>query len=173
MSTATPTEARAPDRYLRWALLLAAGIATLSALTDLPAVFAVDYQQPTALLRFAQALLAVKLLIAPFVAGFAFYCALKRRLRAATLALAALLLLTWLLDDATSIAIHGPALALSFDGILIGARQFAYPLFALAGGWLAYRDRRPGLAGLLVCLPWVITWVGFVNFSVAVLLNGF
>jgi hypothetical protein len=161
------------NRNLHLGLVVIAAVTTLGAVTDLPGVFVADYNEGTAPLRIAQVLVAVKLVLAPIIAGAALYFAVKVRLRAATLALAALLLVNWLLDDVPSMAIHGPDLALNFAGFAVGAREFAFPLLGLAGGLLAWGDRSPGLAGLLVCLPTLINWVGFLIFASAILVNGF
>ena len=70
-------------------LIIVAASEALGTLTSLPGIvifFTDDF--PTALLRFAQGLLSVKLALAPFVAMPAFMFALKSRLREATLALA-------------------------------------------------------------------------------------
>jgi hypothetical protein len=83
------------------------------------------------------------------------------------------LLLTWLLDDTTTLAIHGLELQASFIGIALLAHQFVNPLLALAGGWLALKDRRPVLAALLVCVPTFFYWVGVALFTVPIMIYGF
>ena len=174
--TTEPTAARLPPphRWLQNLLIVVAASEALGTLTSLPGIvifFTDDF--PTALLRFAQALLSVKLALAPFLAVPAFMFALKGRLREATLALAALLLLTWLLDDTTSFAIHGFEFAANLIGITVFARYFVFPVLALAGGWLALKDRRPWLAALLVCAPTIFYWVGVAIFAVTMMIYGF
>jgi hypothetical protein len=174
MTIAADAQARPPGRWLQTLLIVVAAGEALGALSDIPGVivvFTVDF--PTALLHFAQVLLSVKYALAPFISVPAFIFAVKGRLRAATLALAALLLLTWLLDDTTSLAIHGPELSASFGGTIVFAHHFVFPVLALAGGGFALNDRRPGLAALLVTLPTMFNWVGFVIFAIAILINGF
>jgi hypothetical protein len=163
-----------PHRWLRILLIVVAAAEALGTLTSLPGItLFFTEQHPTALLRFAQGLLSVKLALAPFVAVPAFMFALKGRLREATLALAALLLLTWLLDDTTTFAIHGFEFAGGLVGITLFARNFVFPVLALAGGWLAFKDRRPGLAALLVSVPTIFYWVGVAIFTVTIMIYGF
>jgi hypothetical protein len=174
MTTTAETQARAPQRRLQILLIVVAAAEALAALSSLPGVavyFMDDF--PTAQLRFAQGLLSVKYALAPFLAVPAFNFAVKGRLREATLALAGLLLLTWLLDDTMSLAIHGPELSASFGGAIVFAHHFVFPVLALAGGWLALKHRRPALAALLVTLPTVFTSVGFVIFAIVMLIHGF
>jgi hypothetical protein len=84
-----------------------------------------------------------------------------------------LLLLSWLLDDTTTLAIHGLALQASFIGIALLAHQFVNPLLALAGGWLALKERRPVLAALMVSAPTIFYWVGVAIFAVSIFIYGF
>jgi hypothetical protein len=163
-----------PHRQLQNLLIVVAAAEALGALFSLPGIvvaFTDDF--PTALLRFAQGLLSVKLALAPFLAVPAFMFAWKGRLREATLALAALLLLTWLLDDTTSFAIHGFEFKAGLVGITVFARYFVFPVLALAGGWLALKDRQPWLAALLVCAPTIFYWVGVAIFAVGMMIYGF
>jgi hypothetical protein len=163
-----------PPRWLRILLIVVTASEALDTLTSLPGIvlfFTEDY--PTALLRFAQGLLSVKLALAPFIAVPGLIFALKRRLRETTLALAALLLLTWLLDDTTTFAIHGFEFAAGLVGITLFARNFVFPVLALAGGWLAFKVRRPVLAALLVCVPTIFYWVGVAIFTVNIAIYGF
>jgi hypothetical protein len=163
-----------PHRWLQILLIVVTASEAIGALGSLPgiALFFTE-QQPTPLLRFAQGLTSVKLALAPFIAVAGVVYAVKGRLREATLALAALLLLTWLLDDTTTLAIHGLALQASFIGIALLAHQFVNPLLALAGGWLALNNRRPLLAALMVSAPTVFYWIGVAVFAVAIITYGF
>ena len=174
--TADTTAARLPPphRWLRILLIVVTVAEALGTLTSLPGIMLFFTENhPTALLRFAQGLLSVKLALAPFVAVPGFIFAWKGRLREATLALAALLLLTWLLDDTTTFAIHGFEFAGGLVGITLFARYFVFPLLALAGGWLALKDRRPWLAALLVSAPTIFYWIGVAIFTVTIMIYGF
>ncbi len=174
MTISAETQARAPTERLRILLIVVAAAEALGALSNLPGIVAPYLDDvPTGFLLFAQILLSVKFALAPFLAVPALVFAVRGRLREATLALAALLLLAWLLDDTTSFVIHGLELSASFGGAIIAMHHFLNPVLALAGGGLALMHRRPGLAGLLVCLPTLLNWVGFVIFAVAILIQGF
>jgi|SRR5271169_158975 len=174
MSTTAVAQAPPAGRWLRTLLLVVAAAKALGALYDIPGIFVVfmdDYA--TTLLLVAQIMLSVSLTFAPFIAIPAFLFARKGRLREATLALAALVLLPWLLDDTTSFILHGPEFGASFFGVILFAHHFIFPVLALAGGWLAYTNRRPALAGVLVCLPTLFTWVTFVMFAIPIFIYGF
>ena len=83
--------------------------------------------------------------------------AARGRLRNAILALAALTLLGWVLDDVWSIPIHSLEFAADYGGMVVFVHHVIFPLVAVAGGVLALKDRRPGVACLPVCLP-TPTW---------------
>ena len=168
----TAATSPAPHPWLRLALVLVAALELLDALTSMHNIFT-DYHHETAYLRFAQALTSVQLALAPFLTAAAFYFALRGRLRHAILALAALALMVWLLDDVPSFPIHGFEFSMSFGGMVVFAHHFAFPIAALAGAALAWKDRRLALAGLLVSLPTIVKWVGVAVFTIAVMMYGF
>ena len=106
----TPT---APSqRWLRLGLVLIAALEFLDALSGVENIFA-DYHHDTALLRFAQTLTSIRLALAPVISGAALVFAALGNVRRSILALAALILMVWLLDALPDMAIHG--LGLSFD----------------------------------------------------------
>src|SRR5437899_1338109 len=167
MTTIATTEtAPTPHRWLRAALVLIAALEFLDALSGVQNIFT-DYHHPTALLRFAQTLTSIKLALAPVIAGAALVFAALGKLRCAILALAALALTTWLLDDLWSIPMHGLELSLDYGGIVVFFHHFVFPAAALAGTALALRDRRLPLAGLLVSVPTLFNWAGVVAFTIA------
>jgi hypothetical protein len=161
-----------PHRWLRLALVVVAALELLDALTSMHNIFT-DYHHQTALLRFAQALTSVQLALAPFIAAAAFIFALRGRLRHAILALAALALMVWLLDDVSSFPIHGFEFSMSFGGMVVFAHHFAFPVAAVAGAALAWKNRRLALAGLLVSLPAIVKWIGVAVFTISIMMYGF
>ena len=168
-----PAPAR-PARHgsLRMALALVAAFQLMQALSSAPLIFA-DYHHATAYLRFAQALVSVKLALDPLVAAAALMFAATGRLRDAILALAALTLLGMLLDDLWSIPLHGLEFSADFGGMMVFVHRVLYPLAAIAGGVLALKERRLGLATLLVCFPTLFDLAGIALFTISVMLYGF
>jgi hypothetical protein len=172
MATIATTDAAPSHRWLRAGLILIAALEFLDALSGVANIFT-DYHHPTALLRFAQTLTSIKLALAPLIAGAALVYAAWGNFRRAILALAALALITWALDDLWSIPIHGLELSLDYGGMVVFLHHFVFPAVALAGAALALKDRRPALAGLLVSVPTVVNWAGVVAFTVAIMIYGF
>jgi hypothetical protein len=167
-TTAAPTQ----HHWLRIALAVVALVELADALSSIHNIFT-DYHHPTALLRFAQALTSVKLALAPLVAGAAAVLAVIGRTRLAIGALAALVLLDWMLQDVWSIPFHGLELSLNFGGIEAFFNHFVFPAVAIAGAALALKDRRLALAGLLVSLPTLINWTVLVVFTIGIMIYGF
>lgn len=168
-----PAPARpARHGWLRTGLVLVAAYQLIDGLSNAPLIFA-DYHHATAYLRFAQALVSVKLALNPPVAAAALLFAVTGRLRQAILALAAFILLGFLLDDLWSFPIHGLELSLDYGGFVVFVHHFVFPAVALAGATLALKDRRLGLAGLLVCFPTLFDLAGILAFAVGIMLYGF
>lgn len=172
MATAAAAATPAPRRLLCAALAVVAAVEMLDALSSAPNIFT-DYHHETALLKVAQGLTNVKLALAPFIAGAALVMAALGRARAAILSLAALVLLTWLLEDIWSIPIHGLELSFSYGGQIALFNHFIFPAAAVAGAALAWKDRRLALAALLVCVPTLCNWIGVALFTALVLIYGF
>ena len=172
MTVAEGATAAPPHRWLRVGLTVVAAIELLDALSGIENIFT-DYHHDTALLRFAQALMSVKLALTPVIAGTALIYAASGNFRRAILALAALVLTTWLLDDLPSIAIHGFELSPDIAGAEVFARRLVYPAVAIAGAALALKDRQLALAGLLVSVPTIVNWAGVAAFAIAVMIYGF
>jgi len=167
---AAATPVRRP--WLRVALIIVAAYELWDAIGSVPIIF-VDFGHETALLRFAQGLINVKLALDPLVAGAALVFAAIGRLRHAVIALAVLALLGWVLDDLWSIPIHGLELDLTLGSLLVVAKIFIFPAAAIAAIVLARKDRRPGLAVLLVSLPTLVKWIGIALFAIAMAMYGF
>ena len=124
-------------------------------------------------MRFAQALTSVKLALAPLVASAAAVLAVRGRTRLAICALAALVLLDWVLQDVWSIPLHGLELSLDFGGVDVFFHDVIFPAVAIAGAALALKDRRLALAGLLVRMPTLINWTVLVVFAISIMVYGF
>ena len=169
--TADATASPSLPRWLRIALLIVALIETLSALSDLPAIF-YDYGHTAPMLIFAQALTKAKLALAPLFAGAALWFMIKAKPRNAIVALAALALLRWI-AELPSIALHGLELSASFSGLFMFAVWFVYPALGIAALWLALRNRRLVLAGLLVMLPTLAALLSVAAFAIGVMRYGF
>lgn len=173
MSTQTaPAPARHPHLWLQRTLLAVAAVELLNALLGLPSIFIYDSKE-RGLVQFAQALVSLYLALAPLVCAAALWLAWRFRLRHAIMALGALALLSWGLDDIWTAAIHGFELGLSFPGQAMAFHHFVFPAVAAAGIVLAYRERQLPIAGLLVCFPTLYNWLMFFIFAGAMLINGF
>jgi hypothetical protein len=172
--TVTETTMAAPARrpWLRAALVIVAAYELWDALGSVPNIFA-DYGHETALLRFVQGLISVQLALDPLIAAAALVFAVMSRLRQAVIALAVLALLGWMLDDLWSIPIHGLELDLTLGGLLVVAKIFIFPAAAIIAIVLARKDRRLGLAVLLVSLPTLVKWIGIALFAIAMSMYGF
>jgi hypothetical protein len=173
MTTADTTLAPpASHPWLRLALAVVAAIELLDALSSVQYIFA-DHHHAAALLRFAQALTSVKLALTPLIAGAALLCTAFNKVRPAIVALAALTLTRWLLDDLWSIPIYGLRLAPDYGGWETLVHYILMPAVAAAGVLLALKDRRLALAGLLVSLPPLYNWFGAAVFVIGVMIYGF
>jgi hypothetical protein len=173
MTTAVTTDA-APSRH-RWLCIFLAVIAMIElvdALTSIQTIFT-DYPADTAALRLAQTLGNIRLVLTPLIVAAALiFCAMGNA-RRAVLALVAFNLVVWLLDGVPAIALHGVTLSFGYGGLEDVFLYIITPIAALAGGALALKDRRLGLAGLLVSLSTLFRWIGVVIFIVVVAKYGF
>jgi hypothetical protein len=172
MTTLASTDATPSHRWLRVLLVLVAALEFLDGLSGVQNIFT-DYHHDTTLLRFAQALTSVRLALSPVLAGAALIFAALGNVRRAILALAALVLTTWLLDGLPSIVIHGLRLKPDYGGLEEFVLYFFAPATAVAAALLVLKDRRLPLAGVLVCLPALFKWTVGVICIVAILIYGF
>ena len=172
MPTENEVDSSAPHRGLRILLAVVALVELAEALASVQNIFT-EYHHEAALLRFAQALTSVKLALAPLVASAAAVLAVRGRTRLAICALAALVLLDWVLQDVWSIPLHGLELSLDFGGVEVFFHHFIFPAVAIAGASLALKDRRLALAGLLVSMPTLINWTVLVVFAISIMVYGF
>ncbi|WP_027526299.1 hypothetical protein [Bradyrhizobium sp. Ec3.3] len=107
----------------------------------------------------------------PVLALAALACAAMGHLRGAILALAAIIMMTWL-NHMPSVVLHG------FDVAGIGAFQtpaeiIAFPLMAACAIACALRNQRLALATLLVSVPTLFNMMMLVAFAVGVAIYGF
>jgi hypothetical protein len=171
-TAASTTTAPAPHHWLRLGLTVVATLETYDALAGIPNIFT-DHQHANALLRFAQALTSIKLALAPVIAATALLYAAWGNLRRAILALAALVLLSWLLDDLWAIPIRGFEFSADLGGMVAFVHHvIIFPAAAIAGAVLTLKDRRLVLAGLLVSLPTLFNWIGLVIFIIGSSIHG-
>ncbi len=150
---------------LRIGLAALAGLELLDAVTRVQYLLA-DYRHPAGVV---QALTGVYLALAPLVSAAALLLAAIGRVREAILALALLILLTWLLHGIWSI--HGSGLPWANGNPLL--QLFIFPAAAIAAAALAVKNRWLAIAGLLVSVPTIYGWVPMVIFTIGVLIYGF
>ena len=169
--TGIPDKASSPI-YLRIALVVLATIEAVSALRGIPAIF-YEFNPTTPMGKLAQALTSVDIVLAVPITLAALYFAVAGYLRYAIIAIAIRILVAWICDTPTSIAIHGIEWSPSFCGIQVAAYQIGAPLIALAAIYLARRNERLWLATILVALPTIASWLGVLAFAIAVMMYGF
>jgi hypothetical protein len=172
--TMTIAEASAPPSprpLVRLALVALGAILTLRGLVELPIPFH-DFGHTDPLLVFAQRVMKVQLVIAPFiaVAGLAF--AATGRPQYAIVAFATIVLVGWV-TELPAILIHGFEFAATVPGLILFVQQFVYPLLAAAAIALATRDVRLPLATALVIVPPLVGFLGFAMFAMGIAIHGF
>jgi hypothetical protein len=161
----------ASSSAIRIALIVVAAIESLGALSNFGAIFNV-FEDGSPLLRLAQIMTDVNLVLAVPLTLAALYFAAAGRLTHAIAALASRMLVTWI-ADLPSVAIHGLEWSLSYGGITVNGYRFLAPLVALAALRLARRNERLWFATLLVALPSLFTWLGVLIFAIGVMIYGF
>ena len=153
--------------------MFVAALEFLEALSRVPNIFT-DYHHDTGPLQFLQTLTIIRLALAPVIAGAALVYAALGKIRHAILALAALMLVVWLLDAVPDVAIRGVTLSPGYGGLESFAHGFVFPAAAPTARTLTYRDRHiplVPLAGLLASLTTLLNWRGSALF--VVLTGGF
>jgi hypothetical protein len=152
-------------------LCVAAALEALSAINDVPILFADDPEVPGPGL--AGALITAKIALTPLLAFCALVFAASNRLRAALLSMAAIIALTWL-SYLPSVAIHGLELQGSAAVVLYTLFQIVViPLVLATIVILALRGDRPRLATALAVLPALVSVLGVAAFAIGVAMYGF
>ncbi|MEC9367359.1 MAG: hypothetical protein VX871_01560 [Pseudomonadota bacterium] len=164
--SASPRE----PKWLRALLFAVAAVEAVGALTGLTLFTELHEFDSSA----AQWLIFANLAVAPVFAIAALVFVIRGQLRHAIMALGALAGAALLLDNLPSIYTHGTDI---FSGGLIGIyifiRLLLFPLLGLAAAWLAWKNIRLPLAGILVSLPTLISIVDLIAFAVGVSIYGF
>lgn len=163
----------APARpWLCIALVVVAAIVTVNVLSDLNVFF--DPPEVPPRFRLAQWLLYAKIAIVPLPALAALVFAGLGRLRHAIVALAAILLLTFTLDDVPLVLLHGAELnAGGLSGLYALMKFVAFPLLAIGAIVFVVRNERLALACVLVSLPTILGVLAVATFGIDVLIYGF
>jgi hypothetical protein len=94
------------------------------------------------------------------------------RVRHAIIALGAVVAMTWL-NYMPSVVLHGLEFDGGFAALQTTAQIIAFPLMAACAIAFAARDRRLGLATILVSLPTLFNVFGVIAFAIGVSLHGF
>ena len=118
---------------------------------------------------------AVRIVLVPLLAIAALVFALMGDLPRAIMAIAAVVLATWLAEEITSF-LYPPKSPGSFAGVLgvyAFLQRFVYPLIAIAAIVLAWRNERLVQAGLLASVPTILGALMVVAFGIGVLIYGF
>ena len=155
----------------RAVLILAAAIETLSGLSDLPILFGNLDEVPGPGL--GGSIITLCIALHPMAAIAALALALLGRIRAALLAMAAVILTMWL-SFLPSVAMHG----LEFEGSHVAVLHMLFeiivaPVIALVVAMLALHDERPLIALVLAVLPTFVAVAGTVAFAISVAVHDF
>jgi hypothetical protein len=158
----------------RWRMLLvaAAALEFLGGVRDLPILFGDLSEVPGPGL--GGGIIIAKIALQPILGLAALLCAWKGRLRESLLAMAAIILVTWL-NFLPSVTLHG----LDFRGkdAFISLHMILQivlaPFLAAAVAALAIRNRVTPTAIALAILPTVVGVLGVVAFAISVAIYGF
>ena len=157
-----------------WAKLVlasAAAIELVGGLNDLPILFGDMSEIPGP--GPSGWLIKAHIALGPVFALAALVFAARGRMRPALVAMAAVVLMTWL-NYLPSVAVHGLEFAGDGAGGLLTLFQVVLaPMLAVAVSALALRGTRLGLATALAVLPTVFAVVFFMLFAVGVAIYGF
>ena len=157
-----------PPAWLRLGLIAVAIIETIGGLSSVPVLFS---EGPA----FTGWAFAVRIVLVPLLAIAALVFALMGRLPRAIMAMAALVLATWLAEEITSF-LHPPKSPVSGAGVLgvyAVLQRFVYPVIAIAALVLAWRNERLVQAGLLASIPTILGALMVVAFGIGVMIYGF
>ena len=169
---ATPAEAVSVGRAWRMLLIAAAALEFLGGVRDFPILFGNLSESPGPGL--GGALIIAKIALQPILGLAALVCAWTGRLRESLMAMAAIILVTWL-SFLPSIALHG----LDFKGkdafisLHMILQVVLAPFLTAAVAAMAIRNRITPTAILLAILPTIAGVLGVVVFAVSVAIYGF
>lgn len=158
-----------PMMGLRIVLILVAVIELFDAFSSVPILFGDMSEIPGP--GFGGFLVKARIATHPLLALAALILAAMGHVRHAIIALAAVVIMTWL-NFMPSVVRHG----LEFKGT--GAfetpiRMIAFPLMAACAIAYAARNERLRLAAALVTIPTVLQWLGVLAFAIGVMIYGF
>jgi hypothetical protein len=163
--------AQGAPRWPRLLLLVAAAIELLGGLSDLPILLGNLSEIPGPGL--GGAIIIAKIALQPLLALAALIFTLRGRLPYALLAMAFIILMTWL-NYLPSVATHGLELQGSPAVVLLLVFQIIVaPLLALAIAGLVLTGKQLTLATLLAVLPTLISILSVIAFGIGVAIYGF
>lgn len=168
---AASAEPASVGRGWRMLLIVVAALEFLGGLRDLPVLFGNLSEVPGP--GIGGGIIIAKIVLQPILGLVALVCALTGRLRESLLAMAAIILMTWL-NWLPSIASHG----LNLKGSAFVVLQMLFqvvlaPALAAAVAALAIRNRIAAPAIALAVLPTLVGVLGVVAFGIAVAIYGF
>lgn len=162
-------EAELPMTGLRIALIVVAVIELFDAIPSVSILFGDMSEIPGP--GFGGFLVKARIVTNPVLALAALILAAMGRVRHAIIALAAVVIMTWL-SFMPSVVRHG--LELKGSGAFeTPIRMIAFPLMAACAIAYAARSERLRLAAALVTIPTVLQWLGVLAFAVGVMIYGF
>ena len=170
--TQTDAAIAPPPRWPRLLLLIAAAIELLVGLRDLPILLLGDLSQIPGP-GLGGAVIIAKIVLQPILALAALIFTVRGRLPYALLAMALIILMTWL-NYVPSVALHGLELQGSPVVVaLMGFQIILAPLLALAIAGLVLADKQLTLATVLAILPTFVGVAGVIAFAISVAIYGF
>ena len=168
---ATAAEAVSVSRRWRMLLIAAAALEFLGGVRDVPILFGNLAEVPGPGL--GGGIIAAKIALQPILGLAALVCAWKGRLRESLLAMAAIILMTWL-SYLPSVTLHGLDLKGSaFVNLQMIFQIVLAPALAAAVAALAIRNRITPTAIMLAILPTIAGILGVVAFAIGVAMYGF
>lgn len=160
-----------PGSKLRVAVIILAIIETLGTLSNLTVFGNLSEYKDGGL---AQWLLIAGIAIYPILAVAALYLAIKGDVRRAIMAIAGIVIATWLFDHLPSMFVHGLEFVTGgVGGLYLFAQMIVFPLLAVVAFVLARRNERLVLAAVLASLSTVANILGVIAFGIGVAIYGF